>query len=88
MTQALLNAASASEGNATGGYTVIKSLKVGTGPMWKEEGFECLNPVVGEGNFREVLKILKENPGHGVLIADMEDDEEERWGGLSPEMIW
>ncbi|CAF9941041.1 MAG: hypothetical protein HETSPECPRED_002853 [Heterodermia speciosa] len=71
MTQALLRAASASHGSRTGGYTAIKSLRVATGPMWQQEGFECLDPVVEEGNFKEVLSVLKERPGRCVLIADM-----------------
>ena len=71
MTQALLRAASASDGRRAGAYTAIKSLKVATGPMWREEGFACFEPVVEEGNFGEVLRVLKERPGRCVLMADM-----------------
>ena len=71
MTQVFLRAAVASAGGRTGGYTAIKSLKVATGPMWREEGFECLNPEVEEGNFKEVLRVLKERPGRCVLMANM-----------------
>lgn len=89
MTQALLRAASESDGNPTEGYSVIKRLKVGTGPMWREVGFQCQDPVVEEGNFRDVLRVLKEKEKHGgcVLIADMEGEEVDSWGGLRAGMM-
>ncbi|KAG7006860.1 hypothetical protein G7Y79_00012g031960 [Physcia stellaris] len=89
MTQALLRAASESDENPTEGYSIIKGLKIGTGPMWHEVGFPCRNPVVEEGNFRDVLRVLKEEEKHGrcVLIADMEGEEVDKWGGLSAEMM-
>ena len=87
MTQALLRAASESDGNHTEGYSVITALKVGTGPTWREEGFQCRNPVVREGSFKDLLKMLKAKPGRYVLIADMESEEIDGWGGLSAVMM-
>lgn len=68
MTQTLLRAASESDGNPTEGYSVIKALKVGTGPMWREAGFQCKNPVVEEGSFRTLLRILKEKEKPGQCL--------------------
>lgn len=55
--------------------------------MWREEGFQCLNPVVEERNFRGVFTTLKGKPRSCLLIADMEGEEVDRWGGLSAEMM-
>ena len=73
MTQSLLRAASQSPGagKPPGGYNIISSLKVGAGPMWRQEGFQSPDPEVEKGNYREMLKVLEERVGCCVLIADM-----------------
>ena len=71
MNYALLRAASESDIKSPGGYKAISSSRLSAVAIRREEGLNCPDLIVEEGNYKEMLKLAVKYAGNFVLVADM-----------------